>query len=286
MRHLRQWRRHSLPHGSKYRHKVWGPERGPDVFDPRSDCPQTLPCEHSRDFAITLPPELRSPISTRFTQFTYPFTRSGSFYLPANLLPNLNPYNPHMQDSSPIVSFDNEPLLLVDSNDVVIGFEEKAAAHHGEGKLHRAFSIFLLNDQNEVLLQKRSPLKPLWPNYWSNTCCSHPRRGESLSDATKRRLKEELNLEAPLTFLFKFQYHATFGEIGSEHELCSVFIGRLSGRPKPVVNETEISDTAWVSINAVKEWLSDDDVNTSPWFALEWELITTDFAEHLTKTKP
>jgi isopentenyldiphosphate isomerase len=53
-----------------------------------------------------------------------------------------------------------------------------------------------------------------------------------------------------------------------------------------VVNETEISDTAWVSINAVKEWLSDDDVNTSPWFALEWELITTDFAEHLTKTKP
>ena len=96
-----------------------------------------------------------------------------------------------MADTSHIVSFDNEPLMLVDSDDVVIGFEEKAAAHRGNGVLHRAFSIFLFNEQGEVLLQQRSALKPLWPEYWSNTCCSHPRRGESLTQAKETGVRFE-----------------------------------------------------------------------------------------------
>ena len=124
MRHLRPWRRHSLPHGSKYRHRL-GPERGPDVSDPRTGCPQTLQCEPNRDFAITLPPELRSPISTRLAQFTCPSPRSGSFfYLTPKPLET-----DAMTDTSNIVSFDNEPLMLVASDDLVIGYEEKAAAH-------------------------------------------------------------------------------------------------------------------------------------------------------------
>lgn len=186
-----------------------------------------------------------------------------------------------MKATSDIVSFDNEPLMLVDSDDVVIGFEEKAAAHRGKGILHRAFSIFLFNDQGEVLLQQRSALKPLWPGYWSNTCCSHPRRGESLTQATKRRLKEELNLESKLTFLFKFQYHAVFHDIGSEHELCSVFVGSVAGRPLPDFNPTEIADTAWVSIATVDNWLSDDTIETTPWFAMEWQRIKADFSEQI-----
>ena len=186
-----------------------------------------------------------------------------------------------MAETSNIVSFDNEPLMLVDSDDVVIGFKEKAAAHRGNGVLHRAFSIFLFNDQGEVLLQQRSSLKPLWPEYWSNTCCSHPRRGESLTQATQRRLKEELKLESQLTFLFKFQYHAMFNDIGSEHELCSVFVGNATGRPAPDFNPTEIAATAWVSVDTVDEWLNDDNVQTTPWFAMEWKRIKDEFSGQL-----
>ena len=138
-----------------------------------------------------------------------------------------------MRDNTTIVSFDDEPLMLVDPSDNVIGFEEKLNAHKGDGKLHRAFSIFLFNDLGEVLLQRRSELKPLWPGYWSNTCCSHPRRGETLEEATRRRLREELDLSAKLTFLFKFEYQAQFENVGSEHELCSVFVGHVDGRPMP-----------------------------------------------------
>ena len=187
-----------------------------------------------------------------------------------------------MADTSHIVSFDNEPLMLVDSDDVVIGFEEKAAAHRGNGVLHRAFSIFLFNEQGEVLLQQRSALKPLWPEYWSNTCCSHPRRGESLTQATKRRLKEELNLESELTFLFKFEYHAVFNDVGSEHELCSVFVGNVTGRPLPDFNPTEIADTAWVSVTTVDEWLDDHNIQTTPWFATEWQRIKDDSSGQIT----
>ena len=189
-----------------------------------------------------------------------------------------------MTTDSTIVSFDNEPLILVDSNDVVIGYEEKASAHHGEGRLHRAFSIFLLNDHGEVLLQQRSSLKPLWPMYWSNTCCSHPRKGETLTRSTARRLQEELNLEAPLRYLYKFQYHARYEALGSEHELCSVFVGHVPGRPEPFFNTTEIANTVWLPIAEVNEWLSNDRISTTPWFALEWERLQSDFATELKLT--
>ena len=187
-----------------------------------------------------------------------------------------------MTTDSNIVSFDNEPLILVDTNDVVIGYEEKASAHQGDGQLHRAFSIFLLNDYDEVLLQQRSSLKPLWPMYWSNTCCSHPRRGETLAQSTTRRLREELNLEAQLKYLYKFQYHARYeAALGSEHELCSVFVGHVQGRPKPKFNQTEIADTVWLPITEVNEWLSNDQISTTPWFALEWKQLQDDHAAEL-----
>ena len=189
-----------------------------------------------------------------------------------------------MTIDSTIVSFDNGPLMLVDSNDVIIGYEEKASAHQGEGRLHRAFSIFLFNDHDEVLLQQRSRLKPLWPMYWSNTCCSHPRKGETLTRSTSRRLQEELNLEAPLRYLYKFQYHARYEALGSEHELCSVFVGHVPGRPEPLFNNTEIADTVWLPIAEVNEWLSDDRINTTPWFALEWARLQEDFAAELKLT--
>ena len=93
-----------------------------------------------------------------------------------------------------VVSFDNEKLILVDKYDNVLGYKSKAECHEGEGILHRAFSIFIFNDKNQLLLQKRSAKKLLWPLYWSNSCCSHPRKGENYETATHRRLKEELGL--------------------------------------------------------------------------------------------
>src|SRR6185503_4772968 len=109
---------------------------------------------------------------------------------------------------SPVVSFDDEPLVLVNDADEEIGFASKGQCHDGEGLLHRAFSVFLFSPEGEVLLQQRSSQKRLWPGAWSNACCSHPRRGEALDDAMRRRLREELSVEAEVRFLFKFRYSA------------------------------------------------------------------------------
>jgi isopentenyl-diphosphate delta-isomerase type 1 len=122
------------------------------------------------------------------------------------------------------LSADSDSLILVDDSDQDVGHLSKARCHEGKGILHRAFSLLIFNDAGELLIQQRSPRKRLWPLYWSNSCCSHPRSGESTEAATRRRLFEELGMVCPLKFLFKFQYQAQFDATGSEHELCSVFI--------------------------------------------------------------
>ena len=102
--------------------------------------------------------------------------------------------------SSEVVSSPTEELILVDELDREIGQGAKSECHAGNGILHRAFSVFIFNSRNELLLQRRSAEKPLWPNYWSNTCCSHPRVGESMGEAVNRRLAQELGIECSLTF--------------------------------------------------------------------------------------
>ena len=72
-----------------------------------------------------------------------------------------------------------------------------------------------------------------------------------------------------------------FNDIGSEHELCSVFVGNATGRPAPDFNPTEIAATAWVSVDTVNEWLNDDNVQTTPWFAMEWKRIKDEFSGQL-----
>ena len=127
-----------------------------------------------------------------------------------------------MNDQHRIVSSEREELILVDRDDREIGFASKANAHDGDGVLHRAFSLFLFDDDGRLLLQQRAPDKRLWGGYWSNSCCSHPRRGESLEVATRRRLRDELNFETELEHVYWFCYQASFGDAGSEHELCHV----------------------------------------------------------------
>ena len=140
-----------------------------------------------------------------------------------------------------VASADSEALILVDEADREVGHLSKTKCHDGQGVLHRAFSLLIFNGAGELLLQQRSAAKRLWPLYWSNSVCSHPRRTESMEAATQRRLHEELGIGCPLHFLFKFQYQAQFDATGAEHELCSVFIGRSANPIR--INSEEIA--AW-----------------------------------------
>jgi isopentenyl-diphosphate delta-isomerase len=166
------------------------------------------------------------------------------------------------------VSSDDEQLILVDSHDREIGFLAKADAHRGRGTLHRAFSLFVFNPAGELLLQQRAKGKRLWPGYWSNTCCSHPRRGETMDDAIRRRLHEELGLRAELEFLFKFHYQTQYDAHGAEHELCWVYAGRSAQRPRPNVNE--IAAWRYVPARALQAEIARAPETFTPWFKLEW----------------
>jgi isopentenyl-diphosphate delta-isomerase len=169
-----------------------------------------------------------------------------------------------------------EPLILVDEADREVGHLGKEQCHEGRGVLHRAFSILIFNDRGELLLQQRARSKRLWPLYWSNSCCSHPRRAETMEAATRRRLHEELGLSCPLHFLFKFQYQAQFDPSGAENELCSVFIGKSHGAL--VINPGEISAWRWISREALDaEIRVGEAARFTPWFLIEWERI---WSEH------
>lgn len=184
-------------------------------------------------------------------------------------------------NSSRIVSSDAESLILVDLDDNEVGFLDKAKCHDGDGILHRAFSLFLFDDKGRLLLQKRSAGKRLWPGFWSNSCCSHPRKGESMATATRRRLMDELNIHAEVEFVYKFSYQARFGRAGSENELCSVYLGRSNDRV--AANETEISEARYLGPADLQKELHRTPEQFTPWFKMEWLRLSEEFAETLSK---
>lgn len=177
------------------------------------------------------------------------------------------------------VSFDNEPLILVDADDNVTGYETKVNAHLGDGMLHRAFSIFLFTEDDRVLLQQRSGSKPLWPLYWSNSCCSHPRKGETYEQAVHRRLREELAVDADLVYLYRFKYQAGFGELGAEHELCSVYVGKIPAPVRIDVNPSEIAAWQWMPCAEVDQMIVEQPDRVTPWFVMEWRRLRGEFRE-------
>jgi isopentenyl-diphosphate delta-isomerase len=172
------------------------------------------------------------------------------------------------------ISADSDALILVDADDRRVGELCKLRCHEGQGVLHRAFSLLIFNDDGDLLIQQRSTAKRLWPLYWSNSCCSHPRSGESMEAATHRRLHEELGLRCDLTFLFKFQYQAQFDADGAENELCSVFIGRCTDPVR--INDEEISAWHWISPERLgRELTTHGGAKFTPWFMVEWDRIWT-----------
>jgi len=175
------------------------------------------------------------------------------------------------EQANRIVSSEREQLILVDRNDVEIGYVDKSAAHDAGGMLHRAFSLFIFDLAGALLMQQRSTSKRLWPLYWSNSCCSHPRRGESMDEATRRRLQDELNIEAELEFVYKFAYQASYGELGAENELCWVYLGRTTGTIVP--NRNEIADTRLMGATELQHELDTNPEQFTPWFKLEWQQL-------------
>jgi isopentenyl-diphosphate delta-isomerase len=178
-----------------------------------------------------------------------------------------------------VVSSDTEQLILVDIDDNETGYLSKASCHDGEGVLHRAFSLFLFDQAGRLLLQRRASTKRLWPGYWSNSCCSHPRRGESMRVATGRRLRDELNVESELEFVYKFRYQADFDLAGAEHELCHVYLGRISDKVR--ANEHEIAALRFVSAVELRREFEKQPELFTPWFKMEWQTLISEHADQL-----
>jgi len=178
-----------------------------------------------------------------------------------------------------IVSDDSESLILVDRDDNELGTLSKARCHDGEGVLHRAFSLFVFDTAGRLLLQRRAGDKRLWPGYWSNSCCSHPRVGEAMEEAVHRRLAQELGIAAELDFVYKFVYQARYGDAGSEHELCWVYAGVTA---QPVrANETEVAEWRFVEPDVLTADLARHPERYTPWFRMEWERLTGEHADTL-----
>ncbi len=170
-----------------------------------------------------------------------------------------------------VVSSEEERLILVDSDDHETGTSTKSECHDGAGVLHRAFSVFVFNRSGELLIHQRHPSKRLWPNFWSNSCCSHPRAGEEVDVAVHRRLEQELGLTADLHYVYKFEYVAPFGDAGTEHELCWVYAGTTDATP--VINTTEIANWRWIAPAALDVEFAQTPQRFTPWFKLEWQAL-------------
>lgn len=142
-----------------------------------------------------------------------------------------------------------EEVILVNENDEVIGVEEKVKTHLS-GALHRAFSVFVFNSAGQLLLQKRTDTKYHSRGLWSNTCCGHPRPGESTEEASRRRLSEEMGFDSEVREIFEFIYRAQLEDGLFEHEYDHVLVGNFNGIPTP--NRDEVADWKWVDLTALK----------------------------------
>ena len=160
---------------------------------------------------------------------------------------------------------EEEKVILVNSNDEPIGLMPKMEAHE-KALLHRAFSVFVINSNNELMLQQRALQKYHSPGLWTNTCCSHQRDGEENIEAGLRRLQEEMGFETPLEYLFNFIYKAPFDNGLTEHELDHVMLGRYEGDPS--INPEEVASWKWMDIDLIHADLINNPADYTVWFAI------------------
>lgn len=170
-----------------------------------------------------------------------------------------------------------EQVILVNQDNEQIGTMPKMEAHE-KAVLHRAFSVFIVNDNGDIMLQQRAASKYHSPLLWTNTCCSHQRVGESNIEAGKRRLQEEMGFQAELKELFSFIYKAPFDNGLTEHEYDHVMLGSFNSEPN--INPDEVEAWKWMSPEGVKEDISKNPNDYTAWF----KIIFDKFYEHLFNT--
>jgi len=162
-----------------------------------------------------------------------------------------------------------ENVILVDEQDRETGLMEKLAAHE-QGLLHRAFSVFVFNTAGELLLQKRAAGKYHSPGLWTNTCCSHPRAGESTERAAHRRLMEEMGFDCPVHFSFAFRYRAELGDL-VEHEYDHVFVGLTEEKGNP--DPEEVAESRFWNLDEIEKQIRQNPEVFTAWFLLIWPRI-------------
>ena len=173
----------------------------------------------------------------------------------------------------------NELLILVDENDNEIGLMDKLSVHQ-KGLLHRAFSVFIFNSNNELLLQQRASGKYHSGGLWSNTCCSHSIHSELIEDSVVRRLKEEMGIEAETQFQFKFLYEAFFENGLTEHELDHVYFGTSDEKPK--LDSSEVMNWKYITLeNLTKEISVNPEIYTA-WLRICLPEVRSRYEEKLT----
>lgn len=164
-----------------------------------------------------------------------------------------------------------EQVILVDTNDNPQGLMEKMEAHE-KGILHRAFSIFIFNSKNELMLQQRAFSKYHTPGLWTNTCCSHPRDGETLEQATSRRLMEEMGMRCDYKEVFSFVYKADVGQGLTEHEFDHVFIGHCD--ELPTINKEEVETWKYAGMDEIKADMTKTPGKYTAWFRIAFDEVS------------
>ena len=158
-----------------------------------------------------------------------------------------------------------EEVVLVDEQDQCVGFAPKLSAHQAGGRLHRAFSVFIFNAAGKMLIQQRAWQKYHFGGHWTNTCCSHPRKDESVLQAAQRRLREEFGFNTELKEAFSFIYRAEDAQSGlTEHEYDHVVTGEFNGEPG--ANPQEIAAWKWVDVATLLEDVRANPQYYTPWF--------------------
>ena len=171
-----------------------------------------------------------------------------------------------------------EQVILVDENDNEIGIGEKMQTHR-EGKLHRSFTIYVLNSKGELLLQQRAKTKYHSGGLWSNTCCSHQKPGEATLEAAHRRLQEEMGFDAELQELFTFVYQVQLDNALSEHEYDHVILGKFDGQP--VCNPEEVEDWKFADLKELQQDIKKHPENYTFWFKASFDRVLERLKEHL-----
>ena len=166
-------------------------------------------------------------------------------------------------------------VILTDLDGTPTGVADAIEAHSGEGRLHRAFSVYVFRKQGrELLIQQRSTHKRLWPLVWANTCCSHPRPGEDAVAAGQRRLREECGMSSNLAVHSSFVYRAEdpHGR-GVEHEHVTILIGQVDEATTCAANALEIADWKWVPLQELRQDMQQQPDRYAPWFHIGMETI-------------